>query len=376
MSRIRVLVVDDSVVVRRLVSDVLARDPRIEVVGSAPNGRVALAKVEQAAPDIVTLDVEMPVMDGLETLAQLRRDHPRITVIMFSTLTERGATVTLDALEAGAHDYVTKPANVAGISESMEAVRAQLVPRIIALSSREVPAVHPVPTVGHRLTAVAGTATAPPRRPDPRNQRVDLVVIGASTGGPEALTTVLTALPGDLPVPVAVVQHMPPIFTRQFAGRLDTKCSLRVSEAATGDRAMPGSVLIAPGDFHLRLRRGPGPGVVSLDQGPPENYCRPALDVLFRSAVESYGRCVLAVVLTGMGSDGVRGCGEVVAAGGTVFAQDQATSVVWGMPGAVVAAGLAGRVLPLSEVAGAIVTRVTAERPGSPGRPLVGGSLA
>lgn len=356
--RIRVLVVDDSVVVRRLVSDVLSADPTIEVVGTAANGKVALAKIAQVNPDLVTLDVEMPVMDGLETLRHLRRDHPRLPVVMFSTLTERGASATLDALELGASDYVTKPANVGSVQASMEAVREQLVPRIRGLCRHVVRTA--VGVVPRPAPVVPGAGAAPAPR---RSTRVDVVAIGASTGGPDALSTVLSALPGDLPVPVVVVQHMPPVFTRQFADRLDGKVALQVAEATAGMPVRPGLAVIAPGDFHLRFRgAAAGQVVAALDQGTPENYCRPAVDVMMRSVVDTWGGNVLAVVLTGMGSDGARGCAEVVAAGGSLLVQDEATSVVWGMPGAVVAAGLAPSVLPLHQIGPAIVERVRAGR--------------
>lgn len=377
MTRIRVLVVDDSVVVRRLVADILSADPRIEVVGTAANGKVALAKVPQTNPDLMTLDIEMPVMDGLETLLELRKSYPKLPVIMFSTLTERGASATLDALERGARDYVTKPANVGSVTASMDAVRAQLIPKILALCPRA--GVTPAPsTLAPRVGAPAVAPTVPARPPKPAvvrpatgsESRVDLLTIGVSTGGPDALTQVLAALPGDLPVPILVVQHMPPVFTKQFADRLNGRCSLAVSEAVPGDPVRPGKVLVAPGDFHMRVRRTGDSASVTLDQGTPENYCRPAVDVLFRSVAEAYGEHVLAVVLTGMGSDGLRASGDIVSAGGTVFAQDEATSVVWGMPGAVAVAGLASRILPLMEIAPAIVTRLRVGRP-AVGRPSV-----
>ena len=358
--RIRVLVVDDSVVVRRLVSDVLSADPTIEVVGTAANGKVALAKIDQVNPDLVTLDVEMPVMDGLETLRNLRKDHPRLPVVMFSTLTERGASATLDALELGASDYVTKPANVGSVQASMEAVREQLVPRIRGLCRHVVrPAVGAPSPSAPTAPAVAGTTPAPQR-----TGRVDVVAIGASTGGPDALSTVLAALPGDLPVPVVIVQHMPPVFTRQFADRLNGKVALEVAEATAGMPVRPGRAVVAPGDFHLRFRGAAATGQVvsTLDQGTPENYCRPAVDVMMRSVVDTWGGNVLAVVLTGMGSDGARGCAEVVAAGGSLLVQDEASSVVWGMPGAVVSAGLSPSVLPLPQIGPAIVERVRAGR--------------
>lgn len=355
MARITVLVVDDSVVVRRLVSDVLAGDPGIEVVGTAANGKVALAKIPLLNPDVVTLDIEMPVMDGLETLVKLRELYPKLPVIMFSTVTERGASATLDALERGASDYVTKPANVGSVGASMDAVRAQLIPKIKSLASRGQEAAD---------VSVASTTIRPVARPPALGPaaRVEVVVIGVSTGGPDALTTVISALPEDLPVPVVIVQHMPPVFTALFAKRLDTKSWLAVSEAKAGDRVEAGTVLIAPGDFHLRLRSDKFGVAAQLDQGTPESYCRPAVDVLFRSAPEAFGASVLAVVLTGMGADGARGAARIVEAGGSVIVQDAATSVVWGMPGAVVSAGLAAEVLPLGDIARAIQARVARGR--------------
>lgn len=353
------MVVDDSVVVRRLVSDVLSADPTIEVVATAANGKVALAKIDQVNPDLITLDVEMPVMDGLETLRHLRKDHPRLPVVMFSTLTERGASATLDALELGASDYVTKPANVGSVQASMEAVREQLVPRIRGLCRgvvRPAPAAPIADVPAAARPAAAGTP--------PRSSRIDVVAIGSSTGGPDALSNVLAALPADLPVPVVIVQHMPPVFTRQFADRLSSKVPLRVAEATPGMRVEPGLAIVAPGDYHMRFRGTARTGqvVATLDQGTPENYCRPAVDVMMRSVVDTWQGNVLAVVLTGMGSDGARGCAEIVAAGGSVLVQDEASSVVWGMPGAVVAAGLAPTVLPLPQIGPAIVERVRAGR--------------
>jgi two-component system chemotaxis response regulator CheB len=358
VSKIRVLVVDDSVVVRRFVSEVLAQDPAIEVVGTAVNGRAALTKVELLSPDIVTMDVEMPEMDGVEAVRQLRRAGSRIPIIMFSTLTERGASATLDALAAGATDYVTKPANVGSVSASMEQVRSSLVPRIKGL----VPHARPAAAV---TAAPAVPAPVPaPRRVVPRTG-FELLVIGSSTGGPEAVSTLLAALP-RLTVPVALVQHMPPLFTRQFAARLDRQLPYDVVEAEHGRVMAPGTVHVAPGDHHLRLVKRGGAVHTELNQGAPENYCRPAVDVLFRSAVDVVGGAVLGVVLTGMGSDGCRGAQVVVDAGGSVLAQDRETSVVWGMPGAVAGAGLAEEILPLDALAPAILRRL------SPGRSPAG----
>jgi two-component system chemotaxis response regulator CheB len=360
MPPIAVMVVDDSVVVRRLVSDVLNEDPDIEVVGTAPNGRIALAKMPQLNPDVISLDVEMPVMDGLETLRELRKTYPDVPVIMFSTLTERGAAATLEALELGAQDYVTKPANVGTVQASMASVREQLVPRIKALHRST--ARGRLAALPHQASTSAPRAATPTATPALRSgqppQAVGIVVLGVSTGGPDALATVLPALPASFPVPVVVVQHMPPTFTRLLAQRLDGRSALEVREAQHGDAVTAGRVLLAPGDFHLRLHRGANGVVARLDQGTPENFCRPAVDALFRSAAQVYGPACLAVVLTGMGSDGARGAAEIVDAGGQVIAQDQATSVVWGMPGAVTQAGLVSELVPLPSVAASLTRRV------------------
>ena len=342
MARIHVLVVDDSVVIRRLVTTVLDADPEIAVVGTAASGRIAINKLAQVAPDCVTLDMEMPDLDGLGTLRELRRTHPRLPVIMFSTLTERGAGATLDALALGANDYVCKPANVGSVPEAIASVRDQLVPKIKALCP---PVRGLAPVVPVRRPVVP----APSRGATPTS-RVDVLTIGSSTGGPDALSSLLPQLPASFPVPVVIVQHMPPVFTRMFAQRLDGKCALSVKEAEDGDAVVPGRVLIAPGDKHLEVRRQ-GTGVVArLTDAPPENFCRPAVDVLFRSVAQAYGERTLAVVLTGMGSDGARGAEVLRRAGGEVVVQDEASSVVWGMPGAVATTGLAHRVLPLHSV--------------------------
>ncbi|MDO8106097.1 chemotaxis-specific protein-glutamate methyltransferase CheB [Isoptericola sp. b441] len=369
MSRITVLVVDDSVVVRRLVTDALSSDPAIDVVGVAANGQIALSKVAQLKPDAVTMDIEMPVMTGIEAVRALRRDGHRMPIIMFSTLTERGAAATLDALAAGATDYVTKPANVGSVQESLARVADELIPRLKALVRKPglpraaAPRQSAVPVPHPAVQRAVRLRPAPARPSRPR-----AVVLGSSTGGPEALSTVLTGLNRPLPVPMLVVQHMPPVFTRQLAARLDRLGPNRVVEATEGMDLQPGWVYVAPGDQHLEVRRTASGARTHLQQDPPVNFCRPAVDVMFRSAVVVFGGDLLGVVLTGMGSDGRTGSQALVAAGGSVIVQDEPTSVVWGMPGAVATAGLAHAVLPITEIAQAVLRGV-----GLPDQQHVGG---
>ena len=339
--RIRVLVVDDSVVIRHLVTDALDHDPAIQVVGTAPNGAIALLKIPQLNPDVLTLDIEMPEMDGLETLRRVRREYPALRVIMFSTLTERGAAITLEALTMGADDYVAKASNEGSLDRSMKRLREELVPKIKQFFH--------LPGEGKAAAARPETARSAVKF-SPAAGRAKVVVIGVSTGGPTALGEILPGLPATFPLPVLVVQHMPPLFTRLLAERLSATCKLAVEEARQGRPVEPGKILIAPGDFHLKVLSTAGGAHVYLDQSPPENSCRPAVDALFASAGKVYGSAVIAVILTGMGQDGLRGTEMIKALGGTVIAQDDASSVVWGMPGAVVHAGLADVVLPLNRI--------------------------
>jgi two-component system chemotaxis response regulator CheB len=347
--RIRVLIVDDAVVFRRLVADELTADPAIEVVGTAANGRIALSRLPQVNPDLVILDVEMPEMDGLATLREIRRVYPKLPVIMFSALTERGATATLDALALGATDYFAKPSGLGGLDASLQVIRDELIPEIKVLCGR--------PTVPSGGPATVGEF--PVSRGD---HRIDVIAIGASTGGPNALADLFAGLPADLPVPVVLVQHMPPMFTRLLAERLSARSGLRVEEGRSDGSLRPGYAWVAPGGQHMSVVRDGAGARVLLHQDPPENSCRPAADVLFRSVAQAFGPAALALVLTGMGQDGLRGCEAIREAGGQVLVQDEATSVVWGMPGFVARAGLADRVLPLAMIAPEVLRRVRAGR--------------
>lgn len=348
-TKLRVLVVDDSVVIRRLVTHALTEDPQIEVVGTAANGLIALQKIPQVNPDALVLDVEMPELDGLQTLKRLRKQNPHLCVIMFSTLTERGATATIEALSAGANDYVLKAANSGSLDKSLGSLRAELVPKIkqFFLFGDTPPLKQAMP--GESARHCKSPALKIARR---------AVLIGVSTGGPTALAEIVSALPADFDLPIAIVQHMPPMFTRLLAERLDAITKLEVCEAAEGMAFKRGTIVIAPGDLHLTFGQDRSGVVIRLNSGPRENSCRPAADVMFRSAAQIYGGGVIATVLTGMGQDGLRGVEHLKAKGAFVIAQDEATSVVWGMPGFVARAGLADSILPLNRIAAQIIQQI------------------
>ena len=340
MARARILVVDDAVAVRRAVSELIASDPDLELAATAPNGKLALEKFAQLRPDLVVLDLEMPEMGGLALLAALRGRGEKVPVLVLSQHTQRGSSATLDALSHGADDYVAKPDGKA--PGSYEAFRPQFLGKV------------------RSLLKLDGSVARPPAQPAGRSvirSRLEAVVIGVSTGGPTALAVLLPALPASLPVPVFVVQHMLPQFSRFLVQRLAPDCKLAVREAMDGEAAQAGTVYLAPGECHLEIRRVGVDPRVALTQGPPENSCRPSVDVLFRSAAQTYGAGALGVVLTGMGQDGLRGSERIREAGGAVLAQDEASSVVWGMPGAVWRAGLATATLPLGEMAREIESR-------------------
>jgi two-component system, chemotaxis family, protein-glutamate methylesterase/glutaminase len=354
MAKIRVLIVDDSVVIRRLLTDCLAGDPEIEVVGTAPDGQIALAKIPQLNPDLVTLDVEMPVMDGLQTVAAIRKTWARLPVIMFSTLTERGGAATLEALSNGANDYVTKPANVGNVALSMERVRSELIPKIKSLCRREAPQVLSCPIIRKPAAPAPGAA--------PVVAKIDVLAIGVSTGGPNALAALVPGFGKNFPVPILIVQHMPPLFTKLLAERLGVASGLPACEGEHGMAVKPGCIYVAPGGRHMEIERAPDGLKLKLHDGPAECSCRPAVDVLFRSVARVHRARALALVLTGMGQDGLLGSQAIREAGGRVLAQDEASSVVWGMPGAVAHAGLAEKVLPLSAIAAEINGRLALQR--------------
>jgi len=354
MKPIRVLVVDDSVTVRQLLVDALSADPAVRVVGTAPNGALGVTLLPRLVPDVVVLDIDMPVMDGLEFLQRVRPAWPKLPVIVFSTYTTHGAATTLQALWFGASDYVAKP-SAADFESAVLQARRELLPRIKAFGRRggdgeaPAPATPAPPRSGTHPILSARAAGAPPRP--------TVVAIGASTGGPRALADVLGELPPDFPVPILIVQHMPPLFTRHLADGLSSQCELPVAEATHGAVLEPGTVWVAPGDHHMTVGRDGSALRLWLDQGPSENACRPSVNPLFRSVADVFGHGALAVVLTGMGQDGLEGASRIRAARGSVIVQDEASSVVWGMPGAVARAGLADKVLPLESIAGEILAR-------------------
>lgn len=347
------LVVDDSAVVCRAVNDLLSKDPNLEVVATASNGKIALDNINQLSPDAVVLDVEMPELNGIETLKVIRRHYSSIAVIMFSSLTVRSANATFDALALGADDYVTKPSSLGGSAGQVAAVGAELIAKIklhIFRRTNSKSAASPLVTTSRGPATAATVATV--------RKDVDVVVIGVSTGGPNALAELMLSIPGDLPAPILIVQHMPPVFTKILSQRLNANSRVRVEEACPGDRLEAGRAFIAPGNYHMAVHRSGLMVNVQMNQNPPENFCRPSADVLFRSAAAVYGSGTLAVVMTGMGRDGLCGCQAVRSCNGQVVVQDEASSVVWGMPGFVARAGLADAVVPLAELGGEITRRV------------------
>ena len=360
--RVRLLITDDAAFVRKLVQTSLEADPRIEIAGVAANGRICITKIPEVHPDVVVLDVEMPEMDGFATLGEIRKLYPTLPVILFSSLTEHGATVTLDALALGASDYVTKPpATIGGLAAAADYIRATLGPKVIALGHR-----YRRQAIG-APPAPAPQPTTPALLPPPtRGGTVDVLVIGASTGGPNAVQTFLEGLFPRINVPILLVQHMPPVFTRLFAERLGRIPGCKAREAIDGEPIIPGTVLVAPGNQHLEVSGSATAPRVRLTQAPPENSCRPAVDVLFRSAATVWGGNTLGVVLTGMGMDGLRGSEVIRKAGGNVLVQDEATSIVWGMPGSIANSGLADAVLPIGELAPEVLRRLRRVRPGVP----------
>lgn len=345
MSPHRLLIVDASTVIRRALTAALSGEAGIEVVGSASSGRVALMKLQLLRPDVVALDVDLPGSESLETLSAIRAAAPRVAVVLLSAASPRATAATAEGLHRGAVAYVVKPERDVPSDASIALLCAHLVSKIDAC----------------RPSAVADRP-APRRFASATEARVDVVAIGVSTGGPGALMQLIPQFVAGFPVPILIVQHMPPMFTNLLAERLTARSHIKVIEGTQSRLVEPGHAWIAPGGFHMAVGREGGAIRLTTHQDAPENSCRPAVDVLFRSVAAVYGPHALAVVMTGMGQDGLRGCEHIQAAGGRVLAQDESSSVVWGMPGGVAAAGLADQVLPLDQLGAEIIERVARHR--------------
>jgi two-component system, chemotaxis family, protein-glutamate methylesterase/glutaminase len=351
---IRVLVVDDSTVIRGLLSRSLDSDPGIKVVATAANGKTAIDEVTRTEVDVVVLDIEMPVMDGMTALPQLLAARPGMQVIMASTLTLKGASISMKALSKGAADYVPKPSSTGEVN-SAEDFKRELISKVkswgaVARRRRG--------SIARHAGEASSGSSAPRRFPAgpiklrdvPALFRPDCLAIGSSTGGPQALFKVFQMMGKVTNLPVFVTQHMPATFTTILAEHLAQACGMPAAEAKDGEPVVPGRIYVAPGDFHMTVQVEGGRKVLRLDKNPPENFCRPAVDPMLRSLAKAYGGKVLAVILTGMGQDGLKGGQALAAAGGVIAAQDEATSVVWGMPGSVASGGLCSAVLPLSDI--------------------------
>ncbi len=348
MTKLRVLVVDDTIMYRKVLSDIFNSLPGVEVVGTAANGRIALSRVERLKPDLVSLDVEMPELNGLETLRELKKNYPATGVVMVSSLTRSGASVTVEALHNGAFDFITKPAD-GGPAQNAAELTGQLAPIVEAFQAKQngdVPLRKPETSPVVRTAATAGP--------------VEIVGVGVSTGGPNALPKVLAPLPADFRVPVVVVQHMPAVFTAALAETLDQKSALHVVEAQDGMVLEAGTVYLAPGGKQMKLvRTSPlNPVRVAVTDDPPVNHCKPAVDYLFRSLAQIYQGRALGVIMTGMGNDGTLGLRLMKRVGARVLAQDQATSTVFGMPAEAIKAGVVDQVLPRESLAAEILKSV------------------
>jgi len=350
---LRVLIVDDTVLYRKILSEVLAEIPGVEVVGTAPNGKIALSKVESTHPDLITLDFEMPEMDGLETLLHLRQDHPHIVVIMVSAHTKEGATITIRALELGAFTFVTKPENQFP-SQSKEFLLNQL-QAVIKTLPPQYRRDEPIP-IGRQSfqQAVPPVVRKYPFSAGP----VQIVAIGISTGGPNALAEVIPKIPAGFKVPIVIVQHLPANFTNALAESLNQKSNVTVLEATDGMELQAATVYIAPGGKQTKVVKNANRFFLEVNNDPPEKHCQPSADYLFRSISKAYGQSALGVIMTGMGNDGTLGLKLMKRAGAQVIAQDQKSCVVFGMPAEAISAGVTDAVLPLSQIAAEIVKRV------------------
>lgn len=349
---LRILVVDDSPLYRKVVCEAIAGIAGVEVIGRADNGRNAISKIEELKPDVITLDVEMPELDGLGVLDEIKRKQLDTQAIMLSSLTRTGARTTTQALIRGAFDFILKP-DQGDYNGNVTELRQQLIPRINAVGRLRIAKKRTaIPAVVNdlRISRPAERSSIRPRKRVPQ-----IIAIGISTGGPAALMAVLTQLPADFPVPIIIAQHMPSFFTRSLAEDLDRNAAIHVREAEGGDRIQPGTCLLAPGGKQTKLTRTSGGVFVRLTDDPPEGGCRPSINYLFRSVEECYGPSALAMIMTGMGEDGREGCQSLHQAGATIWTQDQESSTASGMPRQIVNSGIADRILPLAKIAEALV---------------------
>ena len=356
MAKIKVLVIDDSALIRQMLTELLNNDPEIEVVGAAQDPFIARDKIKQLKPDVLTLDVEMPRMDGITFLRNLMRLHP-MPVVMVSTLTEKGADVTFEALELGAIDFVTKP-NI-DVAKQLEHYAEELIEKVKVAATAKVRAItdrvrDTSKDVKNSADVVLEKRSAPSATTLKTTDRI--IAIGASTGGTEAIRAVLEDMPANAPG-IVITQHIPPKFSTSFAKRMDTICAMTVYEAEDGQQIVPGHVYIAPGDQHLLVERSGARYYCRLNDGPAVSRHKPSVDVLFRSVAQSVGPNAIGVMLTGMGDDGAKGMLEMKEAGAPTIAQDEATSVVWGMPGEAVKCGAVDTQLPLGGIAGKLITQ-------------------
>ena len=391
---IRVLIADDSSVTRRIVTEALNLESDMEIVGAAQDGEEAIAYFKAQKPDVILLDIDMPTVNGIEALKTIRGINESIPVVMFSTLTVRGGEATLDALAAGATDYVAKPSGAGHVDKALAFLKQEVIPKIRLWGTRykaraeklsgaassgsttanmTTPARREIPQTprGSAAFTINNTKPSPLSTPNngaPRRRSgpVSILAIGSSTGGPNALADLMSLLPQDLGIPVVIVQHMPPVFTQLLAERLDRSCRLTVKEGFDGAILRPNEAWVAPGDYHMMVAREGTSVVLKTNKNAAENSCRPAVDVLFRSVADVYGGNVLAVVLTGMGRDGTVGCQALSKHGAGILVQDEASSVVWGMPRSVAEAGIADAVLNIKDLAAAISTRIRGNQVAAP----------
>lgn len=357
---LRVLVVDDTIVYRKIVGDVLKAIPGVEVVGTANNGKIALSKINTLKPDLVTLDIEMPEMSGIEVLQELQQHPSPPRVIMLSTLTREGSEMTIKALELGAFDFVSKP-DAGTMADNLLKVKQAIEPIVNALKRKKItrldlrPRIAPIKRADQRHPTPTGTKVQPPRK-----TKSEIVGIGISTGGPNALTRMIPMLPGNFKAPILIVQHMPPMFTASLANSLNNKSQLDVKEAEDGDLIIPGRVLIAPGGRQMKIVAGQD-GLsrkIKITDDPSENSCKPSVDYLFRSIAQHYVGRATGVIMTGMGSDGSKGLAQMKKNGSHVIAQDEASCTVFGMPKAPTESGIVDVIAPLDKIADEILKTV------------------